>query len=146
MPRSPIRESRYYPELQHFETREEGNKLLKAWQVQLLKTPKFLLALLGYTVSVGGLVGLLSLALRPWLGFSPGAIGGLVGGVTGVTGMAALPLLWRRRCRRFLRTELIHRGVPICVPCGYDLRGQEVPRCPECGASFDPKLIPSRTN
>ncbi len=26
----------------------------------------------------------------------------------------------------------------ISVICGYDLRGQVEPRCPECGAPFDP--------
>lgn len=29
-----------------------------------------------------------------------------------------------------------------CVHCGYDLRGQAEPRCPECGKSFDEKLMP----
>lgn len=28
-------------------------------------------------------------------------------------------------------------GRPTCRKCGYDLRGQRSPRCPECGASFD---------
>ena len=29
-----------------------------------------------------------------------------------------------------------------CVNCGYDLRGLEQLRCPECGLAFDPKYIP----
>ncbi len=33
----------------------------------------------------------------------------------------------------------IERG--ICIECGYDLRGQVVPRCPECGTAFDPQEI-----
>ncbi len=29
----------------------------------------------------------------------------------------------------------------VCVRCGYLLRGLTEPRCPECGAPFDPKLL-----
>lgn len=43
--------------------------------------------------------------------------------------------LWMARAaaRRVLRHELAKRGIPICLHCGYDLRGQTEPRCPECG-------------
>ena len=145
MPRSPTRDSKLYPELQRFETREEAGRVLKAWKKQLMKTPRFWLALIAYTVGVGVTVTLILVYLRPWLGLSSGAFGGVVGGVTGGTGAAALTWFWRRRCRQFLRTELVSRGVPICLKCGYDLRGQDRPRCPECGTSFDHKLIESRT-
>jgi len=39
------------------------------------------------------------------------------------------------RIQRWLREELVRRKVPICVICGYDLRGQTTSRCPECGTS-----------
>ncbi|MFO0838851.1 MAG: hypothetical protein U1D55_10015 [Phycisphaerae bacterium] len=42
-------------------------------------------------------------------------------------------LLVREPLRRVLREHLIARGVPICIRCGYDLRGQVGARCPECG-------------
>lgn len=29
-----------------------------------------------------------------------------------------------------------------CATCGYDLRGQVEPRCPECGTAFDPGELP----
>jgi hypothetical protein len=29
-----------------------------------------------------------------------------------------------------------------CASCGYDLRGLEQPRCPECGLEFDPNRLP----
>lgn len=40
-----------------------------------------------------------------------------------------------RRTRRF-RIALTKRGVPVCVECGYSLRGLDVDvvACPECGA------------
>ncbi|MCY2952624.1 MAG: hypothetical protein NTU53_11725 [Planctomycetota bacterium] len=49
--------------------------------------------------------------------------------------------LFRKRIQRSLRSQLVARGTPICVECGYDLRGQLEPRCPECGKAFDPSLI-----
>ena len=145
MPRSLKREFKLYPELQHFETREEAARVLKVWHERLMISPKFWLALIGYTVVVGLTVTLVVFYLRPWFGFSSGIFGAIVCAATGGTSMAAITWLWRRQCRRFLRAELISRGVPVCVRCCYDLRGQDVPRCPECGTSFDPKSIVART-
>jgi hypothetical protein len=31
---------------------------------------------------------------------------------------------------------------PRCAACGYDLRGLEKHRCPECGLAFDPRFLP----
>ena len=66
-------------------------------------------------------------------------------------GLKVVPLalaatcLWfcRSLLRRRLRVLLAARGVPICIPCGYDLRGQVVTRCPECGSTFDEGLLSS---
>ena len=57
----------------------------------------------------------------------------------------AATCLWfcRSLLRRRLRVLLAARGVPICIPCGYDLRGQIVSRCPECGSTFDEGLLSS---
>lgn len=47
-----------------------------------------------------------------------------------------IPLMWvreRKWMRAFLREYLTEHGIPICRNCGYDLRGQVHPRCPECG-------------
>lgn len=48
--------------------------------------------------------------------------------------------LVREPMRKSLRRQLAERGVPICVPCGYDLRGLADGRCPECGASVSPTI------
>ncbi len=48
-------------------------------------------------------------------------------------------LLVRPRLRIALRRELnTKHGMQLCLHCGYDLRGQTEPRCPECGTPFDP--------
>ena len=39
----------------------------------------------------------------------------------------------RRDIRRRLRAQLARKGVPICIPCGYNLTGNESGVCPECG-------------
>ncbi len=45
--------------------------------------------------------------------------------------------LWRGHIRSHVRQKLLEAGVPVCLSCGYDLRGQVEPRCPECGQAFD---------
>jgi hypothetical protein len=55
--------------------------------------------------------------------------------------VAMLVYVYRRSIRRSLREQLCAIGVPVCIACGYDLRGQADPRCPECGRPFDPTLL-----
>ncbi len=47
----------------------------------------------------------------------------------------------RKRFRAILRERLLQHGVPMCLSCGYCLRGSpaDAQRCPECG-----KPIPDR--
>ena len=42
-------------------------------------------------------------------------------------------LLFRRGMRRALRLELLKKGIPICLHCGYNLTGCQSVQCPECG-------------
>ena len=61
--------------------------------------------------------------------------GGILCPVLGILlGIAASVLLLRRsrrqRCAERKKREEIERR---CARCGYDLRGLELPRCPECG-------------
>jgi len=57
--------------------------------------------------------------------------------------LASGTAIWfvRPLVRRSLREQLVAKGVPICVRCGYDLRGQIEPRCPECGSAFDERFL-----
>lgn len=40
-----------------------------------------------------------------------------------------------------LISELVPQHAYACLGCGYDLRGQTQPRCPECGKEFDENLL-----
>ncbi len=45
----------------------------------------------------------------------------------------------RRSLRRSLRQQLVEQGIPICVECGYDMRGTLSGTCPEYGTVFEKK-------
>ncbi len=54
--------------------------------------------------------------------------------------LVVIPLMfvrYRKWMRVFLRQYLNDLGIPICQDCGYDLRGQVNPRCPECGTEIE---------
>lgn len=60
-----------------------------------------------------------------------------------VCGFASFGSMWvvRRKVRSSFRRRLIEVGIPVCIDCGYDLRGQVELRCPECGKEFDAGLL-----
>lgn len=43
-------------------------------------------------------------------------------------------IFWKRRQRRISRQRHLQCDDVLCLRCGYNLRGLDVPRCPECGA------------
>ncbi|MEE9295979.1 MAG: serine/threonine-protein kinase [Phycisphaerae bacterium] len=55
------------------------------------------------------------------------------------SGSAALG--WRLHRRRLAHQHLLAVGDPACPKCGYDLRGQEVARCPECGHKVSTSML-----
>ena len=42
----------------------------------------------------------------------------------------------RRDIRRRLREQLVKKGIPVCITCGYNLTGNESGVCPECGTEI----------
>lgn len=59
-----------------------------------------------------------------------------------LTAMLLAVRFHRKSMPVMLRGELLAQGVPICLKCGYLLRGLpvEAGRCPECGRGFDERV------
>ncbi|MCA9242551.1 MAG: hypothetical protein KDA32_01250 [Phycisphaerales bacterium] len=132
-----------YEELRLFPQSEDADAALQEWHTRLYLMPGFWLALLAYAATFGAVAYVVLKAIKrslPQIDFSdwPYRI------AISVSFVISFSLaiwyggfwLWRRRFRRFLRERLTTLGVPVCLGCGYDLRGQEEPRCPECGRGF----------
>ena len=46
----------------------------------------------------------------------------------------------RKSAVKGLRAELLALGIPVCLACGYDLRGTVSQRCSECGRELDARV------
>ncbi len=83
--------------------------------------------------------------ISPYLAFLPWLARNLLDLLIGLLllGLFTVVVAWllRHRAVAMLRERLIWLGIPLCRHCGYDLRGQIEPRCPECGRTFDPALL-----
>lgn len=134
---------RLYPELRYFKSREElrdakrqflRSRVLRRWY---LLFPVLLLLVVSIP---GGAVFTKSLLV---MGLPAPFAVAINTACFAFVGMLVFMSAWRRPYVRFVRQYLQDRGVPVCLKCGYDLRGQTAPRCPECGHAFDPKLMGS---
>lgn len=128
-----------YPELTLFPNDEDRIKSLKQcakglnWQ--WFRRPWFWAITIGYGVLGMVLPALITRALAAW-----GMPGGFRWWVQMIPSMMlgagfglAFQYLYRKPIQLALRKLLNDRGTPICMECGYDLRGLPEPRCPECG-------------
>ncbi|MGQ9649288.1 MAG: hypothetical protein ACUVXJ_04190 [Phycisphaerae bacterium] len=48
--------------------------------------------------------------------------------------VVALRTVVKKRMKKEVLEAARKPFVPLCYKCGYDMRGQIFPRCPECGA------------
>lgn len=121
----------YVPEMSRFPSRRASQ--LAGYRIYF-RSPYALIwpAMIGYFV-IYSQVSVVIFNHFPALVFDyriPAVIAGAISGFGFLTliQLALLPVL-----RRQARKELNRWGVPVCIRCGYDLRGNDSPRCPECG-------------
>jgi len=120
------------PELSRYATPEERLAVLKAWNRHFFRRWT---SWLGMIVS-GIVVMAIMSPLWTWLirkGLPPVAVGGICGGIVGGGSVALLQVFYRQKMLRFIRDDMNRNGLPVCRECGYDLRGIQEARCPECG-------------
>jgi hypothetical protein len=131
---------RRYPELRFFKSRDELKEVKRAFRKVAFKSRRARLSIL--TLIAASAV--LFIFVFNWLD-SFGLAQRLVFLINTlfwtVVGGCAGHFIWHRPYIRFVRRYLQDHGVAVCLKCGYDLRGQTEPRCPECGEPFDESLI-----
>ena len=138
-----------YPELRHFNQDELEPALRKANQ-EVFSLRGSYSGWYGLAIVLGGiaapalvhptLVYLFSRAFPSHSMPRPVSIGVSMSVSIGCAAWIALTVL-SGKIRKSLRRQLLEAGVPICLKCGYDIRGLSTPRCPECGGEFDPALL-----
>ena len=129
------------PELELFPTKQQRRKAFRRVSRKMIGTRPFFMA----AVSAAGLSLALTLVLR-----AAGSQLGLPISQTTLNLILAFPVaipcaffgywLLRRHYPKLLRQELLDCGVPVCVHCGYLLKGSPGPTCPECGKAFDERV------
>lgn len=119
--------ARWFPELLRFQSPETALKGIGRYHR------------LGITVIYLAVFGSFLCLYFYWLddhvpqGIRPGLFG--LGSV--LSGFIAYLLLCQR-IRKGLRRDLRVEGVMLCIPCGYDLTGNQSGVCPECGKAVAP--------
>jgi hypothetical protein len=133
---------RLFPELALFDEDEGADALLNAYK-ETRWIPKLVkICLIGVGMPLAPVVaGAFSPRVQAFMdAHEIVGVGLIAAGVSITTGIVGLWLA-RDRMQRSLRRQLLEAGRPVCIECGYDLRGQIEPRCPECGTAFDRTLL-----
>lgn len=128
------------PELDLFEAEQDREAALAeiGQEAANLRSAGFWVnvALTAMSGPIGFVLARLCLAFVLWPRWLEGTIPVLAGAASfGFT----LRWLHRRGAAQELRVKLMASGVPVCLACGYLLRGLPLSpgRCPECGRPFD---------
>ena len=141
MSRDRLARSRIFPEFALFESAQERRKMVRQFDKAILTSARMWFSLVLVSTVVALL--LISSGLHAWLSslLPPWARNAVVLLLSSALLLGIFNRLYRKPFQRFLREQLIAKGVPICLRCGYDLRGQVEARCPECGKAFDSGLL-----
>jgi hypothetical protein len=122
-----------FPELDRFDHPTDASAALEAAKNRALAQKRRWLLVAATGLAAGVVVAGAILTFRLTLGWDAPWLYGLSGVLPGPASVWAANIAFRRPIQRALRRELVSQGVPICIPCGYDLRGNVSGRCPECG-------------
>jgi len=134
---------RHYPEIAFFRSREELRQANKASNNYFLSQGLFWLK----CVIIGAPCALIMIFGLPFLrslGLSEGLSTIILLACCCLAGTCGIVAFVYRPYIQFLRQYLQEQGILVCLKCGYDLRGQPGPRCPECATPFDEKLLEDR--
>ncbi len=137
------RHIRAYPELALLSDEAERTACFKKIQKSMARSKAFLLATAAFG-AINGVAASITFGLYiPWVSAHlPRWVIAMIPPVLlGTTFGLLMAYCWHRPLQRRLRAELVARGIPVCIGCGYDLRGQTEPRCPECGGHFPEELL-----
>lgn len=127
------------PELNFFESDEKREAAL----VQIASDSGRWGWKLGVAIVACGMAGIGAMLFAEWLLHFVAWPDLFERGIRVAAAVLATLVLIRRFHRRgypaLLRRKLIEQGVPMCLKCGYNLRGQpwDSPRCPECGTAIN---------
>jgi len=73
----------------------------------------------------------------PQLPFLPPILAHLLPWILAISGGWLMILVHRSVRRKGIRRAMVRCGIPICVPCGYDLsKTDPSDPCPECGTAY----------
>ena len=133
--------ARLYPELGLVEDREERHRIFKTaerklfrnWRAWVVALPVTTLVIL--LMNEGRLILQSTPYFTPWLALLLFFFA-MLAYISFVS-----TFVFVKPMRQSIRKQLLERGIPVCRNCGYYLRGLPEPRCPECGAAFDKKLL-----
>jgi hypothetical protein len=127
-------------ELEQFDDDAEAQEALREIERESSNpaTWQFWFAIAVLVISAFATIRLTRWLIRPmrWPGFVEDLV---TFGLAGVVFWIILRWLHRADAPADLRRKLLKRGIPVCLACGYSLRGQPPAsaQCPECGAHLD---------
>ncbi len=119
--------TKLYPELNRFETDEDRD-------VALSRANSTVSGGLRYWLLLAGCMGVMCTATSlVWISKMPTVCKCLIQGAGPVAATFFCAWVFHKKAQGSLRRQLLERGIPICVKCGYYLTGNVSGRCPECG-------------
>jgi hypothetical protein len=127
----------WFPDLRRVEASARREVLWAAYQ-PARKSPKYVVITLGTQLAAQAFLALPANHYARVYGYSGVVIDFVLPFAAALIAAIYAILLIRRRITLDLRKQLVARGLPTCVRCGYDLTGNVSGVCSECGTAAKP--------